>query len=211
MPAFCPSGRQPQAAADVPRLGRLFLLAAVFALTVSYAHADGVSDANAGVEALNRGDYGSAVRLFTQAIEHGKLSSADTESAYLERAKAYMGQKNNPAALHDVAQALSLEPNDAEAISLRNQMQTASSPSASDGDGSADTLNAQVKANNDAIDAKFLAAQASYKAELDKYETEKRAAAAQKNANDSNYASELAAWQAKVAACKNGDHSQCGN
>lgn len=99
--------------------GFLFGIAGAM-LLVSAARADGVGDANAGMAALDRGDYAEAVRLFTKALD-GNLSSADKESAYVERAKAYLGGQRTDLALADLDRALKLDPSDKEAADLRQR------------------------------------------------------------------------------------------
>ena len=61
------------------------------------------------------------VRLFTEALRSGGLSPSDRELALVKRAQAYIGEMRNDLALGDLQQALKLDPNDAEAASLRLQ------------------------------------------------------------------------------------------
>jgi tetratricopeptide (TPR) repeat protein len=90
----------------------------VLAAVVSAAKADAVSDATAGLEALNRGDAKAAREFFTHAIDSGKLSPNDLEYAYVERGKAYL-QRNEPDhARRDADKALSLNPTDPDAKTL---------------------------------------------------------------------------------------------
>jgi tetratricopeptide (TPR) repeat protein len=108
----------------VPAMRSPLLGVAALTLLVSAALADGLSDANAGLDALNRGDYSAAVRLFTQAINTGQLSSADKELAYVKRAQAYLGEKNNKLALADLDKAQELDPSDKDVADLRAQAQS---------------------------------------------------------------------------------------
>jgi tetratricopeptide (TPR) repeat protein len=85
-------------------------------------------EANAGLDALDRGDYDTAVRLLSDALDSGALSPADKEFAYLERAKAYAAEKNEASALADVNAALALDPADQEAIDLREELDPQSGP-----------------------------------------------------------------------------------
>ena len=62
--------------------------AAVLTLLANPVLANGVSDANSGLDALNKGDYATAVRLLTRAITVGKLNNGDQELAFVTRARA---------------------------------------------------------------------------------------------------------------------------
>ena len=96
---------------------------AVLLLTAPAGRAGSLDDANAGLDALGRGDYATAVRLFTKALRAGNLSASDRELAFVRRAQAYIGQQRNDLALADLQQALKLDPNDQEAVNLRLQVQ----------------------------------------------------------------------------------------
>lgn len=79
---------------------------------------------------------------------------------------------------------------------------------------SADFLNGQMKARNAAIDAKYKAEQDKYQAQLKSYAKEKQQAtdgAAKAQAAQAAYARQVADWQAKVKACKNGNRAACAN
>jgi tetratricopeptide (TPR) repeat protein len=93
-------------------------------LLASVASASSMGDGNAGLKALNRGEYGEAVRLFSRAISAGDLAPDDQELAYLNRAKAYIGVGDTAAAVGDLRRAVRLKPSDLEAQQL---LQTASS------------------------------------------------------------------------------------
>jgi tetratricopeptide (TPR) repeat protein len=104
------------------------VIAKVCALALAVAmstasHAGAVDDANAGMDALNASQYAKAVLLFTRAIQSKKLAPADTESAYVERGKAYLGERNAKLAAADFDHALKLNPGDEEASDLRDQAQ----------------------------------------------------------------------------------------
>ena len=102
---------------------RTYILATfVFMILAAAVHADGLSDANAGMDALNLGDFGKAVTLFTRAITNGKLSSSDKELAYVKRAQAYFGEKNSNLALADLARAEQLDPSDGDVDRLRAEI-----------------------------------------------------------------------------------------
>jgi hypothetical protein len=81
-------------------------------------------------------------------------------------------------------------------------------------DPASDRLNGDIQAHNNAIEAQNQAAQATYQTQLTAYEQEKRAQQAAYDAalaaHDAQVAADMAAWQARVRACKGGDTSQCG-
>jgi len=88
----------------------------VLALTLaSVAHGTALDDATAGLDAYNRGAYDDAIRLFTKAIQSGRLSSSDKEFAYLNRGNAYAGKGDYPRATADLKLALKLKPDDTDA------------------------------------------------------------------------------------------------
>lgn len=95
------------------KVGPCIILAAL--LAASAAHADGVADGNAGLEALNAGDYDRAVGLFTRAIDHGGLAPDDKEFAYANRGRAYLKKGDASAAIVDLDRARRLKPDDADA------------------------------------------------------------------------------------------------
>ena len=94
----------------------LLTVASVLALSGPVL-ADGIADGNAGVQALNRGDYDGAIRLFTQALRPGELSGDDREFAYLNRGNAYAAKGDYQHAVADLKEALRLKPDDADAQS----------------------------------------------------------------------------------------------
>jgi hypothetical protein len=97
--------------------------ALILITTTSVGYAGGLDDAEAGSVAFESHDYGTAVRLFTQALGTGELNSSDRESALVMRARAYIGESQDDLALKDVEQALKLNPNDQEAADLKRQLQ----------------------------------------------------------------------------------------
>lgn len=99
------------------------ILSGALAITLATiaAFANGLSDASAGMNALNQGNYPDAVHLFTEAIKSGELSGGDLELAYVKRAQAYIGEKRNDLALADLGRAQKLDPNDADIAALREQ------------------------------------------------------------------------------------------
>jgi tetratricopeptide (TPR) repeat protein len=102
---------------------RLYTACTVLTLLAHSACADGLTDAKAGLEALNRGDNGTAIALFTKAITGGALSRADKELAYVKRSEAYLATGSKDKALADAQKALVLEPSDAEAAGVRDKAQ----------------------------------------------------------------------------------------
>jgi hypothetical protein len=91
----------------------------VFALAgATAARADGVADGSAGLDALNRGAYDEAIRLFTHALlPSGHLSKEDSEFAYLNRGKAYIAKGDLTHGVADLKKALRLNPRDTDAQS----------------------------------------------------------------------------------------------
>jgi tetratricopeptide (TPR) repeat protein len=102
--------------------------------TPQLARAAAADDANAGMDALNAGQYAKAVTLFTRALKSKRLSAEDTESAYVERGKAYLGEHKETLALADFDAALKLNPSDQEASSLRANVQGSSTGSIDTGE-----------------------------------------------------------------------------
>lgn len=84
----------------------------------------------------------------------------------------------------------------------------------------AEALNAKVKADNAAVDARNLAVRQKYEADQAAFESKKRDNAAKYAADlaaheaevkalEAQHAREMADWEARVKACKRGDSSQC--
>jgi tetratricopeptide (TPR) repeat protein len=95
---------------------------AALALTAGVAFADPVGDAQAGQDALNRGDLRTAVAMFTRAIDSRGLPRQGLESAYVERATAYAGLHQYDLALADLDFAQTISPDDPDARGLRGQI-----------------------------------------------------------------------------------------
>jgi tetratricopeptide (TPR) repeat protein len=95
----------------------MIVSAAFAAMIATDALADAVADGNVGLDALNRGAYSEAIRLFTRAIKSGELTGDDKEFAYLNRGRAYIGIHENAKAISDLEIALTLNPSDADAQS----------------------------------------------------------------------------------------------
>lgn len=91
-------------------------------LIVAPVLAGGVEDGTAGLDALNRGAYSDAVRLFTRALKDGKLSPDDREFAYFNRGQAYARKGDYKDAVADFRKAVHLKPDDTDA---QNGLQSA--------------------------------------------------------------------------------------
>jgi tetratricopeptide (TPR) repeat protein len=111
------------------RITLVLAIALLASPTLSYGNA--ASDANAGMDALSAGQYAKAVELFTRALGSGTLSAADTESAYVERGKAYLGEHADQEALADFDRALKLNPADPEVAELQAEARSTSEPDVS--------------------------------------------------------------------------------
>jgi tetratricopeptide (TPR) repeat protein len=103
------------------KLGIVAICAAL-ALSAGVALADPVADAQAGQEALNKGDLNTAIAMFSRAIDSRALPRQGLESAYVERATAYAGQHKYDLALADLDLALAISPDDPDARGLRGQI-----------------------------------------------------------------------------------------
>jgi tetratricopeptide (TPR) repeat protein len=81
----------------------------------SAAHASALDDGNAGLEALNGGDYDKAISLFSRAINSGELNGDDREFAYANRGRAYLKKGDLSPAIIDLDRARREKPDDADA------------------------------------------------------------------------------------------------
>jgi tetratricopeptide (TPR) repeat protein len=90
---------------------------------IGAAPSGGIADGNAGMAALQRGDYDEAIRLFTRALQPGRLSSGDTEFAYLNRGQAYEAKGDLDHALADFKKAVKLKPDDPDAQNALKEVQ----------------------------------------------------------------------------------------
>lgn len=103
-------------AGQTQRSYRRLCLALLAAIAIGGAtRADGVADGNAGMDALNRKDYDEAIRMFTRALQPGRLKGDDREFAYLNRGNAYAGKQDYVHAIADLKEALRLKPDDSDA------------------------------------------------------------------------------------------------
>jgi len=103
-------------------------LVSLFVATAAWAGPE--EDGNAGLTALQQGNYTRAITLFTRALNSGKLSSNDKEFAYSQRGTAYLKAGKVTSAIADFKRALKLKPDDADAQSGLDeaQSQSASAP-----------------------------------------------------------------------------------
>ncbi len=91
--------------------------------------ADGVSEAQAGQVAFDRGDNAEAVNRFTAALLNPGLAQADRELAYVRRGQAYLGLGRKDLALADAIKALEIDAADADAAAVRDKSQASDGPS----------------------------------------------------------------------------------
>lgn len=86
------------------------------------ARANGVDDGNAGLSALQNGDYDVAIRLFSRALDSRGLKGDDREFAYANRGVAYLKKGDVSSAIVDLDRARQMKPDDADA---QNELVTA--------------------------------------------------------------------------------------
>jgi tetratricopeptide (TPR) repeat protein len=70
----------------------------------------GIDDAKAAFEAVKRGDYGMAIRLYTKAIASGDLSQENLCAAYNNRGTAWKNKGDYDRAIADYSKAIELDP-----------------------------------------------------------------------------------------------------
>ena len=98
---------------------RWTLAAALVCAFASSALATAYDDFSRGLDANNRGDNGTAIPAFSRAIDAGDLAAPYLPSAYLGRARAYLGTQQCAAAAADLNKATQLRPDFADALRLR--------------------------------------------------------------------------------------------
>lgn len=79
----------------------------------------GLNDIKAGNAAAARGDYDKAIRLYTEAIESGKLSQENLSIAYYNRGLARRKKGDYDKAIADFTKAIEINPNDADSYQFR--------------------------------------------------------------------------------------------
>jgi len=89
--------------------------ALAISLASSAAYAGGAEDGEAGLNALNEGNYDQAISLFTRALADRRLVPEDRVLAYVSRGQAYIGKGDGRDAAADFEQALRLKPGNKDA------------------------------------------------------------------------------------------------
>jgi tetratricopeptide (TPR) repeat protein len=172
------------------------------------AHADPLGDAKSGLAAFNQGDNPTAIKLFTSALDSGRLTRADQELAYVKRAEAYLAASDGKSALTDANHALDLDPRDSEALATRDRAQNLIAPPPPPGPTPSEIADQKVKDDYAAAQAKY---EAQKKADADAYAQQLADYDAKVRATDAKHEADLAAWRADVAACKGGDQTKCAS
>jgi hypothetical protein len=158
-------------------------------LAAGATSANPLDDAKGGMNAFNKGDNSTAVRLFTSAINSHRLTRADQELALVKRAEARIALGQGQAALADAYSALNLEPADNEAIATRDRAQAMIAPPPE--------RTAAAAAGPEP--ASYLKSQAAYQEALKRYEEQKEADAKRYDEQQAKYNAELQAQQAREA------------
>jgi len=184
----------------------LLAAGAVMVLAGGAASADPLGDAKSGLAAFNNGDNPTAIRLFTSALDSGRLTRADQELAYVKRAEAYLAASDGKSALADANHALDLDPRDSEAVATRDRAQAVVNPPPPPGPTPSEIADQKVKDDYAAAQAKY---EAQKKADADAYAQQLADYDAKVKAADAKREADLAAWRADVAACKAGDQTKC--
>jgi hypothetical protein len=147
---------------------------------------------------------------------------AGGEGALVKRAQAELAANQAPKALADADAALAINASDSEAADVKARAQASIAGQGQEGlaEGPAASLNGEVKHFNDDIAARNAAKEAAFQSDLSQYNARVQAEAdayaqaqvdyqAKLKAQDASRAADLAAWRARVAACRNGDRSKC--
>jgi tetratricopeptide (TPR) repeat protein len=103
---------------------REILFAVLLTFVATAAVAGAIDDGNAGLDALNKGSYDEAVRLFTKALKSGQLKGDDQEFAYFNRGKAYVGKHDYAKAIADLKKAVKIKPDDTDAQDALTEAQS---------------------------------------------------------------------------------------
>ena len=156
-------------------------------LAAGATSANPLDDAKAGMNAFNKGDNSTAVRLFTSAINSRRLTRTDQELALVKRAEARIALGQGQAALADAYSALNLDPADNEAIATRDRAQAMLTPPP----GPAEAAPSEP--------ASYLKSQAAYQEALKRYEEQKNSDAKRYDEQLAKYNAELKAQQAREA------------
>src|SRR5208337_1724873 len=87
----------------------LLLLSLMVCMT-SPARAGGLDDAQAGLAAINKGNYDKAIRLFTEAIASEEFSREDLSKTFYNRGFAWMKMGDDDKAIADFTEAIEIAP-----------------------------------------------------------------------------------------------------
>lgn len=74
-----------------------------------------LDDAKAGLDASLKGDYDTAIKLYTKAAAAGGLSRDNLFITYTSRGNAYFNKKNMESAIADYTRAIDIKPNEPDA------------------------------------------------------------------------------------------------
>ncbi len=149
--------------------------------------------------------------------------AAGNEQALVKRAGAELVANQAQRAIADADAALAINPSDSRAADVKARAQASIAGQGQKGlaEGSAASLNGEVKRFNDDIAARNAASEANYQAGLAQYNARMQSDAAayaqaqaayqvQLKDQDAHHAADLAVWRKNVAACRRGDLSKCG-
>jgi len=81
----------------------------------SAVRANGLDDANAGLAALNAGEYDHAITLMSRALASGQLQGDDLEFGFACRGRAYLRKADYSSAIVDLDRARRIKPDDQDA------------------------------------------------------------------------------------------------
>lgn len=81
----------------------------------SAVRANGLDDANAGLAALNAGEFDHAISLMTRALASGQLRGDDLEFGFACRGRAYLKNADYSSAIVDLDRARRMKPDDQDA------------------------------------------------------------------------------------------------
>jgi tetratricopeptide (TPR) repeat protein len=88
----------------------ILLLFAVLVMLPSWSFAGTKEDLEAAERAINRADHTEAIRLYTQIIRNGDLSSHGLAMVYANRGTAWYLRNEYAAAIDDFKKAIELDP-----------------------------------------------------------------------------------------------------
>lgn len=93
----------------------------IFIITPALAVAGVREDFETGLAFGKKGDYDTAIKLFTRVIQSGQLSKSNLSTAYHNRGYSWYLKKNYQKAIADLDTALRLNPNRPDSHSLRSR------------------------------------------------------------------------------------------